>query len=252
MVWEKGMKPMGYHRVFGLLLILFGTLLLLDNLGIMPVSVWSLWPLLIFLPALYALVRHLWRPTGGWVRLSVLLLVLAWSGTELAYNLGLTTVSGGEVLGVGWPILLLGLGFSLLVGRPERRREGCFSVFRTERIGDTHYGRRPWVLDDLEIIHALGDVTVDLTTAIIRPGDHRLVVSVVAGEVTIWLPEDVDVTVKARVTAGELQVLEHRRSGFGVSLEVTEPAPQPGPEPKRVQIEASILAGELKVRRGAR
>ncbi|MFO7173453.1 MAG: cell wall-active antibiotics response protein LiaF [Bacillota bacterium] len=246
------MKPMGYHRILGLLLVLFGVLLLLDNLDLMPVSVWSLWPLLFFLPALYAVVRYLRRPTGGWVRFSVLVLILAWSGAELAYNLGLTTVSGGEVLAIGWPIVILGLGFSLLIGRPERRREGCLTVLNTDRIGDTHYGRRPWVLDDLEIIHALGDVTVDLTTAIIRPGDHRLVVNVVAGDVTIWLPQDVDVTVKARVTAGELQVLEHRRSGLGVSLEVTEPAPQPGPEPKRVQIEASLLAGELQVRRGTR
>lgn len=243
---------MNSQRFWGFMILLLGGILFADALGLFEIRLASLWPLLIFLVVLRSLIRKLLRGNAGWVGLSLHLFLLAWSGIEVAHTLGLTTLSGSEVWRVGWPILLVGFGLSLMLGGgsigPIWWGRGPNRI-RT-MVGDLRYGSRPWVFENLELSPAIGDVEIDLTTATIHPGDHRLVVDGAIGEVTVWLPADVDVEVRAQVAMGELKVLGEHRSGIGGNvINLTDPAPDPGPEPKLVRIDINLRIGDVQVER---
>lgn len=264
---------MGSRTFLGFSLVAVGLILLLDRLGVVPFPPAALWPLVLGLGSLYLVIRAA-AGRSGWL-LALGLLGLAWGGLDLAHVYGLSPWRGAHLWHVTWPLGLVAAGVALLAGGfwgqgspKDPSRRWLWGWLRRElgegigdlgtdlrramgpgRIGDIRYGHRPWVFENLEIRHGLGDVEVDLTTATIAPGDHRLVVRAGAGDVEVRVPDDVDVTARVRVGAGDAQVFGHWRNGVHIRVDVTDPAPRPGPEPKRVLMDIALGAGDVRVRR---
>ena len=200
---------------WGFLLIVLGLAGFAQVAGIFNFGL-SFWPLVLTV-------------LGGWLvwhcierRCSYFMAGLGlWVGSiglfEILSNAGVTYITGAQVARLGWPLLLVGIGLSFLFGR---RAHCCWPGWHRGKdwygIGDRHHGRDRWTLEgDLDLSHGIGDVVLDLTSADITEGVHRISVGAAIGDVLVRVPDDVNAQVNASVSIGELQVFDEHRSGIG-------------------------------------
>lgn len=235
----------------GLLLIGLGVLFLLQTLGVTTgLSFWSVAGVLIGLAiAGDGLSRH--RPDLFTVALG--LWIAAMGAFSILSRSGVTTVTGGDVARHGWPVLIVALGLSMLVGQgasgppgPKGHKGAYKKRVTAQMVGDLRYGREPWSLeDDIKLQTFVGDLKLDLTTAVIAPGPHRIEVSQVVGDAVVKVPDTVSVRARAESNIGEVRVLGESRSGVGyVHLEREEIVPGAHAE---IIIDASVRVGSIRI-----
>ncbi len=93
-----------------------------------------------------------------------------------------------------------------------------------------------------------GQLDIDLSGVTFPEGETRLEVSVTFGRISIdGIPEDVAVSVKSRITAGEAFLLGSRWDG--VSIEQTQTDPGFETALRRLVIDARAGFGQIEVRR---
>lgn len=117
---------------------------------------------------------------------------------------------------------------------------------RSSLIGDFYLTSGRFELESLYIWNGIGDVVIDLSRALIQEEDAFLVVKGWVGDVTIYVPVDLPVSVSAEVTLGDLDVFGHRQGGVSrcvvMRSENFEQAPQ------KVNINISLLVGDIDVK----
>ena len=98
---------------FPLLLLSAGVLLLLSNFGYIQGGFWGFvetyWPALLILAGLDGLIK------GEGITAS--LFIAGVGGLLLAGNLGFATISAWDMLTKGWPLILVGIGIDIILGR---------------------------------------------------------------------------------------------------------------------------------------
>ena len=98
---------------FPLLLLSAGVLLLMSNMGYLPGGFWNFvqtyWPALLILAGIDGLIK------GEGITASVL--IAGVGGLLLAGNLGYGSISAWDLLSKGWPLILVGIGIDIIIGR---------------------------------------------------------------------------------------------------------------------------------------
>jgi len=217
--------------MMGLLLIVIGALFLLQMLGLAQAI--SLWAVILLLVGLSIAGSALRRRRPDLFSLCLGLWIAAMGLFDILSRAGLSLVTRGDVARMGWPVLLIALGLSMLLGRGLRvtvsRDSGRKSVQSGSHfVADLNLGRESWVFDeDLYLSTFVGDLRLDLTTAVIAPGVHRIEVRKFVGDTYIQVPDTVSVRARAESTiTGDFNILGVHRAGFGlVSLEREEIVP---------------------------
>ena len=237
------------HRIWGVILLGIGVLALLQGLGVYYFGL-ALWPVVLVLLGLvlvWGSFRHWFL---SWFRLGLGLWVGSIGLFEILFNAGVTTIAAREIVNFGWPFLLIAFGLSIIFGNRSRfvgwfsRSNQCCA--NRHHYGDIYHGREPWVLDgDFNIEHGIGDVVLDLTTADISEGAHRISVKVSTGELLIRIPDNVNAEIDAAVTVGELKVLGDSRSGVG-GLKIRQKI-HASESKSELFIEARLGVGDLEV-----
>ncbi|MGM0688799.1 MAG: cell wall-active antibiotics response protein LiaF [Bacillota bacterium] len=242
------------QRIWGFILLVLGVLVFLQVTGIYNFGL-AFWPVIL----LFLGIAILWESIGfgvtSWFLIGLGLWVSGIGLFGILSNAGATELTGGDLARYGWPIVLVAIGLSILIGDRPRIKGRFFcgrddkdraSYAKMRHIGDLYHGRAPWVLDqDYDFYHGIGDVVIDLTTAEIRPGTHKIFLKTGIGEVTIRIPDKVNIDVEASVGIGELDLFGESRSGFaGFSL--SRKVEVEGAE-ATLQIEARLGIGDLKV-----
>lgn len=180
---------------------------------------------------------NLWRTIIG-------LVIILIGIVGLLNNLGLTTLTAGQVIGVLFTLGLVALGVymirSALASQQAPRSIAAY-------FGDTVIGRQPWELRELRIRTGLGDVRIDLTTATIPTREGVLDVSGLVGDVRILLPRDLEVKAHGSAGAGSIYVLGRRSDGLFPNVEYTSPGFNEAT--KRVNVEVSLATGDIHIRR---
>ncbi len=244
------------QRIWGFILLALGVLVLLQVTGVYNFGL-AFWPVVLLLLGFAILWESISFGFASWIMLGLGLWVGGIGLFSILSNAGVTDFSGSDLARYGWPLILVALGLTILIGdRPFFKNrfisgsvkgdESWTSYAKMHHIGDLYHGRSPWVLDrDHEFYHGIGDVVIDFTTADIMPGDHKVFVKAGIGEVTLRIPDGVDVDVQASVGIGELELFGETRSGFmdlsldrQIRVETAEAA---------LQIEARLGLGDLTV-----
>ncbi|HED24736.1 MAG TPA: hypothetical protein ENN91_06390 [Firmicutes bacterium] len=238
------------RQIWGVILLVLGVLILLQVTGVYYFGL-SFWPVVLVLAGLAAV----WESVSHGLKHWVLLGLGFWIGGIGLFNIlsaaEVVTLTGNDIARYGWPVLLVAMGLAILFG-DRGRLFACggseyhggeghwWSCSRMRRIGDLYHGRTPWVLDkDFDFYHGVGDVVIDLTSADIRPGRHRIYSKTGIGEVTIRVPAGVNVEAKASVGIGELDLFGEQLNGFtGLSLE------------KKIEIERAEVTLEIEAQLG--
>ncbi len=180
---------------------------------------------------------NLWRTIIG---VAIILIGLV----GLLNNLGLTTLTTGQVIGVLFALGIIALGAWIIWNaQPSRRAPRNISVY----FGDTVIGHQAWELHDLRIQSGLGDVRIDLTSATIPAREGTLHIWGWVGDVRILLPRDLDAKASGSIWAGSVSILGRRADGLFRDVEYTSPGFDEAV--KRVSIDVNLGIGDILVKR---
>jgi len=252
---EKGKINMK-RQIWGVILLLLGILVLLQVIEVFNFGL-AFWPVVLLLIGVVIIWESLSFGWTSWVLLGLGLWVGAIGLFSILKNAEIVAIGGGDIARYGWPLILVAIGLSILLGDRFKGKHSCWSGRDAENdgwkkcskfghIGDLYHGRAPWILDsDQEFHHGIGDVVIDLTTAEIRPGLHRILVKVGMGEVIVRVPGGVSLDIQAAVRIGELRLFEDERSGIS-GLNLTRVVEVDGAE-ATLQIEALLGIGEMEI-----
>lgn len=234
---------------WGLALVLVGVVLLVQEFGQIPMGL-SFWPVVLTLVGGLMIRDAFQRRRPSWFQLALGL----WLGGMGLFNIlsaaGVTHITGGDIASKGWPVLLIAGGISAMFSRSIRAswHVDMGSAKRSHVIGDVRYGGERWSLyEDLAIDHSIGDVKLDLTSAEIPDGTHRIDVDVKLGEVVIRVPDNVNVVATGSVNVGEMQVLDDRQAGVGEMASRREV--QVPDSNVTLEVQARVRMGKLKITR---
>lgn len=138
--------------------------------------------------------------------------------------------------------------FSEKQHEPEGDGEVRFKTprFRNSFIGDFHLMNNRFELDDMNISYGIGDVKIDLSKAIIPEGESTIVISGLIGDVDIYVPYDLDVSVNASATFGELKVLGYKQGGVNRQINLSTKGYEDAS--RRIKISISTFIGDVDVR----
>ncbi len=206
--------------VFGVIVIFIGMLLLLEQASIFPAfsrlvwsSIWKFWPLiLIFLGAKFLTERN--NVPG----IILLLLGVAFLSSNLfSWNF----------FAVLWPIILIAIGMSILLGTGESTKKPGASQSSKEFLSDTVVF---WGLDRKvksqnfkggEFNVAFGGLQLDLRDAKIAKGGAKVHINCAFGGVEIFVPKDCRVKTKGSGVFGAWEPKVEDRKVDTPVLEIT-------------------------------
>ncbi|MFN2363611.1 MAG: LiaI-LiaF-like domain-containing protein [Halarsenatibacteraceae bacterium] len=182
---------MSKSRIFGLILILLGGFIILNNAGMIDLGIGEIistyWPLILIFAGIYNLLTN---PAGRLGGLIVLLIGLFFQMNNLDYIIASEYISF-------WPVIFILIGVSLLFDSKgkgkeiDREKLNIFNMFSGSEyriISNNFRGGSS--------ITIFGGADIDLSGANISEGEARLDVFTLFGGADIYVPEDWQVVVK--------------------------------------------------------
>ncbi|WP_420825889.1 cell wall-active antibiotics response protein LiaF [Scopulibacillus daqui] len=118
--------------------------------------------------------------------------------------------------------------------------------FRGSLIGDLRLINHRYELKDMNLSYGIGDNKIDLSKAIIHEGENTIVISGLIGDVDIYIPYDLDVSVAASVTIGNVEVLGYKMGGLNRQINVETKGYETAT--RKVKISISNFIGDIDVR----
>lgn len=256
----------------GLLLVLCGVVYLLSEFRVMQVSsaIWSfyaLWPLILVAIGLGGL-RSLRRGKVSWGAI-----LLTMFGVFLfLHNSGLSPVlAKTSVSGVFWATVFIFIGLTIFAPNHSRRHGPFITVDidgkrhkvawkdaigdlkgwkpgRTANrhwIGDVSLGGQSWVLQDLDVWHGIGDVRINLATALLEDRTYDLRIEGWIGDIRILVPANLPISADIVMNIGDVNVFEHAESGTGRAVHYVDPSYNDAV--KRVHLDVELKIGDVQI-----
>jgi len=270
---ETDVKLSRLHTMLVGIVIMIG--LFLDGINLIEFSIWQLWPLIL----LYFGLRE-WskgaRIVGGILTgLGTLFVLHVWFDLQIDDVFGL-------ILSVG----LLYFGFQLIRSRkgkeslrsvleaatasldpkPEASggmeeaasfdkmklrfdspvRNGVPKNTRSALIGDFHLTSGRFELSDMHVWHGIGNVVIDLSRAVLEEEEALISIKGWVGDITIYVPVDLPVSVAAEVMVGDLGIFGHHQGGLNRCVSMRSDSYDSATQ--KVSLNISLLIGDIDVK----
>ncbi|NBG88044.1 cell wall-active antibiotics response protein LiaF [Isachenkonia alkalipeptolytica] len=143
--------------------------------------------------------------------------------------------------------------------KKDRKNYGYkFDKDRFHFVGEIRLGDQPWALENSSYSLGVGEVYMDLTTALLEEGVTYINLSGWVGSVQIVVPEDLAIDVSADVNIGSVEIFgeeqefsrhhKNRRSGVSSNL-LCYRSEDYDEALKKVRINASVNIGEVSVKK---
>ncbi len=111
-----------------------------------------------------------------------------------------------------WPVVLIGLGL-WLIAKPGFSYKGVPVTLRP--LADIRRDGE-WIVKDEEFWILVGDVDLDLTRAVLPPGETRIRLFGFVGNVELLIPEDIGVAISSHAFVTDAKVLGENIDHFWV------------------------------------
>lgn len=223
-----------YIRYIGLAIIVVGAIILINSLHIHAVVFRIVLPAIFVVLGIYFYQRNQRIIAGIWFALAIILFFKI-------------NIFGLIVAGV-----IIFIGYQMLK-QDDKRHVGdeAESTYQTSNvkkffIGEVHYTRSRFELEDLTIQHGIGDVKIDLTKAIIQDGETVVMINGWIGDIDIFVPYDLPVSVDVSVVLGDLEVFGKKEGGVNPQISIQTNGYNEAP--KKVKLVLSLLIGDIDVR----
>jgi lia operon protein LiaF len=261
----RGFRLFSY--VLGIIIIISGIGILFDVLGFGHFDPAGLFPFLF----LYFGVKLFQK--GKVLRGSFLLFIGFVS--FLSYWLD---IDPGRVIGLALSLLFIYLGYRLIRGKKKEiqisspaskdatplketplpymeRVEKQVDMFeryeihspqhKHSLIGNLFLTGSRWQLQDMNIWQGIGDVKIDLSRAYIPDGETVIIINGWIGDIDIYVPYDLDISLTASVNLGDIDVLGNKQGGINRTMTLS--TSNYLTSNKRVRLVASLLIGDIDV-----
>lgn len=262
--------------MFGFIILVIGVSFLLVNIGYLDMNIAQVittyWPVIVIYYGLKHTLRGLvyftkmlgngrWRVSKLFWGILTLAIGLILQGNKLGYF----EISLGQFWSWLWPVLIIYFGLSLLFNRNSdlvvidmSKEEGEVDVHkknqktahrskRKQLIGDIKMGSTPWLIDDLDMWVGVGDISIDLTTAILKEGVNHLDLSGWVGDIKVIVPNHVASEVNVEVKLGDVNIFNNRQSG--TNRKVSYRSEDYEFADKKLRISISMSIGDIRVKR---
>lgn len=113
-------------------------------------------------------------------------------------------------------------------------------------IGEVRFINQQFELQDMNISYTIGDVKIDLSKAIIPEGESVIAISGIIGDVDIYVPHDLDVSVTSSVTLGNFDILGYKQNGVNRQIQLATKGYHESY--RKVKISVSLFIGDVDVR----
>ncbi len=208
------------HYFAGIVVILVGVILLLNNMGLTEISIGYLfntyWPLiLVYWGATFLIggagknkptdVKSHW--SFGQILSGVLLIFLG--VILIGNNLNLLNIDLSSFWKLFWPVIIIFVGISLLRGKVNRNT-GNIAFMSGIALGKNS----SFPLKSESYIAVMGGIEINLTKADIPEGETVLDLTAVMGGIEITIPEDLPVICEGMVALGGIDFLGEEAGGI--------------------------------------
>ncbi len=164
-------------------------------------------------------------------------IVVVWGLLLLVGNL-----VGIDVWAYVWPLVLIAIGVWLLT---RRGRPGGRAFARFILLGDVHR-RGAWNVKDEDIFCLIGDIHMDLTQALIPPGETTVRMQGFVNSITLRVPRDVGVAVSSTAFLTTARAFGHKQDFMITPYEVQSDN-YPDAD-RKIRFELLYFVADLKVR----
>jgi lia operon protein LiaF len=260
--------------IFGIIFIALGTLFLLTNTGVIEMDLSTIiatyWPILIifwgastFVKALLRSFSRRNRNSNSWASTSLIwgLVLMAIGIIIQGNNLAYFEIGWSHIWNWVWPLLIIYIGLKILFKRnlftvsidtedPKSRANESKRIHSSKRkqlIGEINLGGSPWQLEDLFLWCGVGATKVDFTTAILTEGETVVDISGWVGDITVLVPQDMDINATIDVRVGEGTLFGHNQGGSARFLSYKSEDYELAR--KKVLLLVSLGVGEVTVKR---
>ena len=221
----------GFMRYFiAVMLIGFGTMLVLDNLGVLKTDFKSAWhviyPIFFVIMGFRLLFKYFKYGGSGWIMGSFLVI---FGSLLLLGQFEVIDYRFKDIFKL-WPLLIVYFGFSI-VGKSRYHRSRVqiskndfgyqkdrYSNWQRFSVGNYEYKSPNWKVEPMNLTKAAGNFYLDFTKAFIPQEDIPISIQSWAGDVQILLPENIEFSIEAVVRAGEINVLDETVDGVNRDL----------------------------------
>ena len=204
-----------HTHIGGLILVVIGVILLLDNLGIADLSeiLHTYWPLFIVLIGVSLVLRRSDSRWKDWDRTSD--------------NQTPPTQSARP-----W--------------EPNMKQNSGDRISESTVFGDMNLHVTSKNFQGGDVSAVFGDVDVDMADAELPPGEHTLKVHTVFGSTRLYVPRNIGVIAVADSTFGDVRIFDQVRDGIFQKAEFKSEGYDTAE--KRLRIEIAQIFGDVKVR----
>ncbi|WP_134685677.1 cell wall-active antibiotics response protein LiaF [Brevibacillus migulae] len=270
------MKLSRLHTMLvGIVIMIAGVGLFLDGINLIEFDIWQLWPVIL----LYFGLRE-WskgaRIIGGILTgLGTLFLLHLWFDVQINDVFYLIVSMG-----------LLYFGFQMIrsrkgketqrpVGQPvsapadphldesvTKAEEAAYETMklrmdpaprmggtkntRSALIGDFHLTSGRFELSNMHVWHGIGNVVIDLSRAVIQEEEAQISIKGWVGDITIYVPVDLPVSVGAEVMVGDLGIFGHHQGGLNRCVSMRSDSYDSASQ--KVALNISLLIGDIEVK----
>ncbi len=224
--------------IAGIVIVVIGIILLLNNLGTTNISIWLYWPALLIIWGLSSAVtgsRNL-----GAITLSLLVAMLG--VILLGRNLGWFIVDLSVVFKFFWPLLIIVIGLSIFFG-PSLPGKTNLAI-----MGGVERGKNEtWHLTAGSYLAFMGGVELDLRQAVIPEGETILDLTAIMGGVNVKVPSDLPIICDGFAILGGVTLLG--KSGGGIIGSVRAEQATSEHNARLVRIQSRAIMGGIDIKR---
>jgi predicted membrane protein len=147
-----------------------------------------------------------------------------------------------------WPVILIIIGLYILLSQNRFRWHAATRASSHSRmVGDLRIDYKGKEIGDVGASQLIGDLTIDLTGALLKSGVNTLNVSGIIGDTSIFLPSSFPLKISARSIAGDLRFDNRQEEGFFPKLEYTDDRYEQAGE--KLLVTVSSVIGDISMQR---
>ncbi|WP_047982492.1 cell wall-active antibiotics response protein LiaF [Ornithinibacillus contaminans] len=245
----------GFFRwLFATVIITFGVILVLENIGLMELNMKSAWsyiyPSFFAVFGLKSMLSRMRNRGGSWAWGSFFFI---FGSLLLLDRFDIITFSFNDVFKL-WPLLIVYVGFMFIgkSGRPkvyietgdgDTEKDGHNSSFFS--VGSHEYNKLNWKVQPTTMKSLAGDFYYDFSKAYIPEKEIPFYISTLAGDVHILIPENLEFQINASVKAGEIDIVGQSVDGINRSLSFI--TPNYDSATRKLDITLKVKAGSIRV-----
>jgi len=123
-----------------------------------------------------------------------------------------------------WPLTLVALGIYIIMHRDRIGKGHTVNVSESNRklFGDSYVNYHNEEIGHKTASLLIGDLRVDLTDAILAPGENSIHASIAFGDVKIIVPSEFPIKVSSQCVIGDIQFDENKEDGIFPKIEHTD------------------------------